>query len=81
MPLSRATTDSAWLLKQLENGSSRPRAFEAAEKGKHAYPRQWASNKRWREELHRIILRSQQTNSAQHSWIAPARQKCTAFTY
>ena len=36
----------------LENGSSRPRAFEAAERGKHAYPdsdhqaypREWASN-------------------------------------
>ena len=46
------TADSAWLSKQLENGSSRPRAFEAAERGKHAYPdnghqaypRQWASN-------------------------------------
>ena len=36
--LSRATADSAWLSKQLENGSSRPRAFEAAERGKHAYP-------------------------------------------
>ena len=36
--LSHATADSAWLSKQLENRSSRPRAFEAAEKGKHAYP-------------------------------------------
>ena len=33
-----ATADSAWLSTQLENGSSRPRAFEAAERGKHAYP-------------------------------------------
>ena len=36
--LSRATADSAWLSKQLENGSSRRRAFEATERGKHAYP-------------------------------------------
>ena len=28
--LLRATADSAWLSKQLENGSSRPRAIEAA---------------------------------------------------
>ena len=54
--LSHAKADSAWLLKQLENGSSRHRAFEA-DRGKHAYlhsglqaglqayPRQWASNR------------------------------------
>ena len=36
--LSHATADSAWLSKQLENGSSCPRAFEAADRGKHAYP-------------------------------------------
>ena len=36
--LSRATADSAWLSKQLENGSSRPRAIEVADRGKHAYP-------------------------------------------
>ena len=59
--ISRSTADSAWLSKQrLENGCSRPRAFEAAERGKHtypesgikliqesghqAYPREWASN-------------------------------------
>ena len=54
--LSHATADSAWLLKQLENGSSRHLAFEA-DRGKHAYlhsglqdglqayPRQWASNR------------------------------------
>ena len=36
--LSRATADSPWLSKQLENGSSRPRAIEAADRGKHAYP-------------------------------------------
>ena len=34
--LSHATADSAWLFKQLENGSSRHRAFEA-DRGKHAY--------------------------------------------
>ena len=46
------TADSAWLSKQLENRFSRPRSFEAADRGKHAYPdsglqaypRQWASN-------------------------------------
>ena len=50
--LSRATADNAWLSKQLENESSRPRTFEADDRGKHAYPdsghqaypRQWASN-------------------------------------
>ena len=50
--LSRATADNAWLSKQLENESSQPRAFEADDRGKHAYPdsghqaypRQWASN-------------------------------------
>ena len=50
--LSRATANGAWLSKQLENGSSSPRAIEAADRGKHvypdsglqAYPRQWASN-------------------------------------
>ena len=54
--LSHATADSAWLLKQLVNVSSRHRAFEA-DRGKHAYlhsglqaglqayPRQWASNR------------------------------------
>ena len=30
--------DSAWLSKQLKNGSSRPRASEAADRGKNAYP-------------------------------------------
>ena len=29
---------SAWLSKLLKNGSSRPRASEAAGRGKHAYP-------------------------------------------
>ena len=36
--LSRATADNAWLSKQLENESSRPRPFEADDRGKHAYP-------------------------------------------
>ena len=36
--LSRATADNAWLSKQLENESSRPRAFETDDRGKHAYP-------------------------------------------
>ena len=36
--LSRAITDSAWLSKQLNNGSSRPRTVEAADRGNHAYP-------------------------------------------
>ena len=35
IPLSH---DSAWLSKQLKNGSSRPRASEAADRSKHAYP-------------------------------------------
>ena len=54
--LSHATADSAWLLKQLENGSSRHGAFEAdrdkhaylhsgLQAGLQAYPRQWASNR------------------------------------
>ena len=30
--------DSACLSKQLKNGSSRPRASEAADRGKHSYP-------------------------------------------
>ena len=30
--------DSAWLSKQLKNRSSRPRASEAADRGKHAFP-------------------------------------------
>ena len=30
--------ESACLSKQLKNGSSRPRASEAADRGKHAYP-------------------------------------------
>ena len=36
--LSRATADNAWLSKRLENEYSRPRAFEADVRGKHAYP-------------------------------------------
>ena len=36
--LIRPSRDSAWLSKQLKNGSSRPRASEAADRGKHAYP-------------------------------------------
>ena len=90
--LSRATADSAWLSKQLENGASRPRPFEAAERGKHAYPdsghqaypRQWASNSLNYAGGRNFTVSSQvlsRQNSAQHSWIAPARQKCHAFTY
>ena len=30
--------DRAWLSKKLKNWSSRPRASEAADRGKHAYP-------------------------------------------
>ena len=52
--LLRATADSAWLSKQLKNGSSWPRTSEAADRGKHAYPEsglQIAEN-RLGEELH-----------------------------
>ena len=35
---NRLSRDSAWLSKQLKSGSSRPRASEAADRGKHAYP-------------------------------------------
>ena len=67
------TADSAWLSKQLKNGSSRPRAFEAADRGKHAYPHSGL-------QIAETPLYHLRKNS-EHSWIAPARQKCTAFTY
>ena len=35
---TRFSRDSAWLSKQLKNGSNCPRASEASERGKHAYP-------------------------------------------
>ena len=72
--LSRAIADSAWLSKQLENGSSRPRAIEAANRGKHAYPGSGL-------QIAEISLEGETSlyhlgkNSEQHSWIAPARQK------
>ena len=34
----RLSRNSTWLLKELKNGSSRPRASEGADRGKHTYP-------------------------------------------
>ena len=36
--ITRLSRDGAWLPKQLKDGSSRPRASEAADRGKNAYP-------------------------------------------